>query len=488
MKIGRELNQRGLVSGLAAVAVIALLPGCAFIPPLKASGEIRPVDSLETTKSFAEPAAAWPESQWWRDYHDPQLDALIDEALKESPDLTIAAARVRMAGAGVQAVEGALLPQVTADAAVTEEKQSYNYLIPAPALPRGLNDYGQVTLEMGWDLDFWGKNRAALSAAITDREAARAEQAEVRLLLSAAVASAYADLAHLYTVLDTAKAALVVREKTADLFHGRQKNGLETLGSVRQVEARVKGAEAEVLALQENITLVKIALAALVGAGPDRALEISRPKIDVNAGPGLPANLALQLIGRRPDIVVARLRAEAAAKRIEQHEAEFYPNVDLMAIVGTQSLRLDNLAKPGSMIGSIGPAISLPIFNRAQLKAGLEGAYADYDLAVAGYNQTLLHALREVADAATSRRLLENQLQTRNQAYQLAKEAHSIASHRYQGGLTTFLDVLTAEDQMLSAQRSLSEMQTRAFTLNVALIRSLGGGYGADPEKKSDLN
>lgn len=478
MKKATKRYREALPRGLAALAVIVFMPGCAIIPPLKANGETKTVGSFQTAKSFAAPVVAWPRADWWRAYGDAQLDALIDEALKNSPDLRLATARLRMAGAGVQMIEGTRLPQVSANASITEEKQSYNYLSPKAATPQGWNDYGRVTLDFAWDLDFWGKNRSALGAATSELEASRAEQAQVRLVLSAAVASAYAELTHLYTVLDSAKAALVVREKSADLFRQRYRNGLETLGGVRQVEARAAAAEAEVLAVEEHIAIVKNSIAALAGAGPDRGLEITRPRIDMGATAGLPDNLSLELLGRRPDIVAARLRVEAAAKRIDQRKAEFYPNINLMAFVGVHSLGLNMLTKGGSSVGAIGPAISLPIFNTKRLEAQLDGAYADYDAAAATYNATLLHALREVADAATSRRLLDKQLQTRNQAYQLAKEAHTIAKRRYEGGLSTYLDVLTAEDHMLSAQQALSEMQTRAFTLDIALARSLGGGYG----------
>ena len=480
MKRVTQRYRETLPTRLAALAlVVTMLPGCALIPPMKAFGKMMSGDSLQTAKSFTGPAIAWPQTDWWRAYGDPQLDSLIDEALKNSPDLRLAAARLRMAGAGVQAADGALLPQVSANALITEEKQSYNYLSPKAATPQDWNDYGRVTVNFSWDLDFWGKNKSALGAATSEQEAARAEQAQVRLILSSAVASAYAELAHLYTVLDSAKAALVVREKSADLFRQRYRNGLETLGGVRQVEARTAAAKGEVLAMEERIALVKNSIAALAGAGPDRGLAITRPRIDIAASAGLPDNLALELLGRRPDIVAARLRVEAAAKRIDQRKAEFYPNVNLMAFIGVHSLGLNMLTKGGSNVGAIGPAISLPIFNTKRLEAQLDGAYAEYDAAAATYNATLLHTLREVADAATSRRLLDNQLQTRNQAYQLAKEAHAIAKRRYEGGLSTYLDVLTAEDHMLSTQQALSEMQTRAFTLDVALTRSLGGGYGS---------
>jgi NodT family efflux transporter outer membrane factor (OMF) lipoprotein len=215
----------------------------------------------------------------------------------------------------------------------------------------------------------------------------------------------------------------------------------------------------------------------LLGAGPDRGLAITRPTVRFAGSEGLPPNLALELLGRRPDIVAARLRTEAAAKRIDQQKAGFYPSVNLMAFVGVQALGIDNLTKAGSDVGSIGPAISLPIFNTQRLQGQLRGAHAEYDAAVSTYNATLSNALREVADAATSRKSLDGELAASRAALSAAAEAHSIVSHRYQGELATYLDVLTAEDQLISAQRGLADIETRAMVLDVALVRALGGGY-----------
>jgi len=191
----------------------------------------------------------------------------------------------------------------------------------------------------------------------------------------------------------------------------------------------------------------------------------------------LPPKLALDLLGRRPDIVAARLRTEAAAKRIDQQKAGFYPSVNLMALIGVQSLGIDKLGKSGSDIGSFGPAISLPIFNTERLQGQLRGAHAEYDAAVSIYNATLSNALHEVADATVSRKALEGEFASARAAVAAAAEAHGIVSMRYKGELATYLDVLSAEDQLISARRGLADIKTRAMVLDVALVRALGGGF-----------
>ena len=472
---------------LLPAACLVCLAGCAQIPALDKSLEAKSVEQLRSSASFTAPAAAWPADGWWRTYGDPQLDGLIDEALRESPNLAIAQARLHQAAAVTQAAGGALMPEVTGNAALAREKQSYNYLMPRQAVPQGWNDYGQATLNLSWELDFWGKNHAALAAATSEQRAAEAEVAQTRLILSSSVASAYAELVHLFTVRDSAEATLALRTKTVDLFRRRHQNGLENLASVRQVEARQAAAEAQLLGVDEVIALQRNGIAALLGAGPDRGLAITRPTTRFAGTLGLPPNLSLELLGRRPDIVAAKLRTEAAAKRIDQQKTGFYPSINLLAFVGVQSLGIDKLTKSGSDIGSVGPAISLPIFNTERLQGQLRGAHAEYDVAVSTYNATLSNALREVADAVTSRKSLDGELAASRAAVTAAAEAHGMVSRRYQGSLATYLDVLAAEDQLVAAQRGLADIETRALVLDVALVRALGGGFQSAAQPANTL-
>ena len=451
--------------------------GCAQLPRIETPPAVKKIEQLDSSKSFTAPEAAWPGEGWWLAYGDAQLDALIEEALRGSPDLDLARARLHAAMAQVQGAHATRIPEVTGTASFAEEKQSYNNLIPKAALPQGWNDYGLATVNVAWELDFWGKNRAALAAAVSEQRAAGVEVAQTRLILSTSVASTYAGLVHLYTLRDNAAETLAIRTKTVALFRRRHDFGLETLASLRQVEARQSAAQGDLLAIDERIGLQRNAIAALLGAGPDRGLAITRPTAQVSGSQGLPQNLALDLLGRRPDVIAARSRAEAAARRIDQAKAGFYPSVNLIGFAGLQSLGVDNLVKAGSGVGSIGPAISLPIFNTERLQGQLRGAHAEYEAAVATYNATLSEALREVADAATSRRALDGELGAARASVAAAAEAHQIVSRRYDGALATYLDVLTAEDELITAQRAEAELESRALILDVALVRALGGGF-----------
>ncbi|MGN6651999.1 efflux transporter outer membrane subunit [Trinickia sp.] len=467
---------------VAGIAVVLALTACVSKPD---SGTARPkeIGGYATAHSFAVEegsTAAWPQDRWWERYGDAQLDQLVGDALDGAPTLAAAAARLRNAEATVQQSHAALFPDLSAQAKVDKEKQSYHYLTPPAFTPKGWRPAGQASLDFSYELDFWGKNRAALAAATSEAEAAQADAAQSRLVLSTSVVDAYADLARLYAERDCASAALDVRMKTAALFVDRKAEGLETEGAVQQAIERRDSSQADVLSIDESIALTRNRIAALIGAGPDRALSMTRPSVAIDQRFGLPRDVTLQLLARRPDIVVARLRAQAAAKRIDVAAAQFYPDVSLSAVIGMQSLGLNLLTKSGSLFGNVGPAISLPIFNAGRLRGQYRGAQATYDEAVANYDDTLVKALHDVADAAVSDRALQPRIDATKAAWVAAARARDSIKARYEGGLASYLDVLSSEDSLIDAQRQLADIQSRAFTLDVALARALGGGFNAD--------
>jgi len=457
--------------------ITALLAGCAHMPHLGPAPAIEPVQSYDTEKSFAAPQTNWPSSQWWTSYKDPQLNELIDEAMKNSPDMIQAQAVIHTAEGYAQQAGATLLPSLDANISAAEVKQSYNNGVPAAFVPQGLQDTGRATLDFKYEFDFWGRNRSALQAALTALEAAKVEMAQSRLVLSTAVANAYAELAQNYADDDAAKEALTIRKKSASLVKERFKNSLENQGRVNQAEAARATAEADVAAVNEKIGLTKNRIAALLGKGPDRGLTITRPKIDILHPFGLPTQAKVDLLGRRPDIVAARLLTEAAAKNIDQAKANFYPNINLAAYFGLESLGLNLLTKSGSTIAGFGPAINLPIFDGGRREGSYRASRGEYEQAVANYNTTLTKALQDVADAAVSEKSQAVRVQKAKEALNQSQKAYQVALNRYKGGLSNYLDVLTAEDALIINRRNYADIQARAFTLDIAMVRALGGGF-----------
>lgn len=466
------------VTGLAALAAIAL-DACASLPPATPARVAKAPGAYETTKAFDAPAAAWPADGWWTRYGDAGLNALMDEALAGSPTLAQASARLAEARSRAVVAQAAELPSLDASGAVQYQKQTYTYLFPPAFLPKGYQDYGQVALNLNWELDFWGRNRAAVAAATSEARAAAADAAEARLLLTTDIATAWATLARLEADRAVAVQATRVREDTARLVAQRVANGLDTQADLRQAKAGAPSSRATIAAIDEQIAQTRDALAALAGAGPDRGLSLAAPPPEKLIAFGLPADLRLGLIGRRPDITAARWRAQAAQAQVTVARAAFYPDINIAGDFGAQSLHLDQLITRGSALGSIGPALSLPIFEGGRLRGALRGAKADRDAAVAAYDGAVTQALREVADVVASQRALTERLGESRKALSFYEGAYAVARLRYEGGLSNFQSVLLAEDAVLTQRQIVSDLDSRAFTLDVALVRALGGGFAA---------
>ena len=462
-----------------ALILLLLSSACASVPDLGAKPQPRSASDYASAQSLAGIDGAWPADGWWNRYGDGQLVRLIDEALAGSPDLAAAAARMRSAEGFAQRAGAALKPTVDAFAQPELSKQSQNQAMPAAAIPNGWNDSGSMGISFSLDLDLWGKNRAAFRAANADADAAVFELQEARLALTTGIASTYADLASLYAQRDSLELALDLRSQTARLVGKRVDAGLDTLAELKQANARVSQARADLEATDEAIALSKNAIAALIGAGPDRGLAIDRPNIAALQAQGLPANASIDLIGRRPDIAAYRARVEAAADRIKEAKAAFYPNINLTALIGLQAFGLGNLFSGGSTFGSVSPAVSLPLFHGGALQGQYRGRRGQYDEAVALYDRQVIEAVRETADAVTSQKKLASRLEQSRSALADFQEAHALARKRYEHGLATYLDVLSAEEGVVSARLTVAELEARAFTLDVQLIRALGGGFTA---------
>lgn len=470
-------NLRRVHLPMTVLSAALLAAGCAQLPESQALPQIKSPDAFATAESFRAPQARWPADQWWIAYGDRQMNELIDEALRDAPDLRAASARLQRAEALAQVAGSTMKPQVSTNTNISIDKLSYNHLIPRTSATEGWNDYGRATLDFRWELDFWGKNSAGLSAATSELEARRAELAQARLMLASGIAANYAELSRLFANRELALQSVAIRSKTAQLFAERYANGLETRGSVRAADSGRAATEGALLAVDEQIALQRNRLAALLGKGPDRGLAIKPPQLKLDRAFGLPGQLSVDLLGRRPDVVAVRLIAQAQSSRIKQKQAEFYPNVNLSAFIGVQSLGLDLLGKGGSSVGSVGPAISLPIFNGGRLRGELRGAKAAYAESVAQYDATVARALQDVADAAVSQKALGPRLDKAREAVDAAAESHRVARNRYEGGLASYLEVLAAEDNLLNSLGQQTNLRAQSFTLDIALNRALGGGY-----------
>ncbi len=464
----------------AAAGVLAIaLAGCASyagLAPQAAQRDPAQLAAANTLAPTATDTTAWPAADWWKRYQDPQLDALIDEGLAGSPTLALAQARTRKALAYAAAANSALYPQVNGDAQFTRERFSEHGIYPPP-FAGNWSDFAVLQLSLNWEIDFWGKNRSAYEAALGQAHAAEVDSFAARLALSTSIAHAYIDLARAYDQLDIEHKTLAQRQHIYELTRDRNAAGIDSRLELKQAESALPATRERVADLEGTIERTRNELAALLGQGPDRGLQIKRPALAGSSVVALPTSLPADLLGRRPDILAQRARIEAARHSADEARAEFYPNVNLAAFIGLQTLGTSGFFSAANRTLGAGPALSLPIFDAGRLRAQLAGRDADIDIAVDSYNQALADALRDVADQLASFRSVDRQRAEQVQALATTQEAYDLALLRYREGLGNYLQVLSAEQPLLTQQALDVDLRARQLGLSVDLVNALGGGY-----------
>jgi len=465
------------------LSTVVAFAGCASYSGIHGEGRaIEPGSLAFDGRTAADGVFApgdWPPADWWSMFGDPKLDALIEQALRGNPSLRAAEARLRAASALADAARAALYPTLDLNASALRQRLSGNSVIFPPPLSGSSINQGRITLDFAYEFDFWGKHRDELAAALGEARAAEADTAAARLVLAAAVVETYFQLQTDLATAEVAQLTLIEREGLRGLNRERARRGLETSIPVRQSDQQVASSRVEVSAAEAAVQLDRHELAALAGLGPDAALSVDPVMRTYEQAIGLPADLPADLLARRPDIAAQRLRVEAAAARVGAAKADFYPNVNLVAFAGLDAAAFHglDLFTAGSRIAGVGPAIHLPIFDAGRLQANLRGRYGEYDVAVAQYNQTLVDALRQVADQIVSLRAVRRQLTDQADALAAAGDAHRLTLDRYRAGLTNYLDVLVNEDRLLAERLNRVRLQGRSLELAVETIRALGGGY-----------
>ncbi|MCL1633229.1 efflux transporter outer membrane subunit [Luteimonas sp. SX5] len=470
-------QSRRALPAIALLVSALLLAGCASTRGLAPEGRPTDADTLAASRSFGEyklSDAAFPKQDWWTALGDPQLDALIREALQGTPTLAAADARLRQAQAQAGLADAARKPTLGASAQYTGV-QAPETLVPPP-IGGDLQASTVLMLDFKWSPDLWGGHRAQYEAAVGQARAAEVDAQAARLALSSNIARAYVSLSQAYAALDVAKNEERRSSRLSGLSQQRVDAGLDNDLQLRQAESAIASAQQQAQAAQQQIDALRNALAAMLGKGPDRGLDIAPPKLLAAPAPAVPDVLPSELLGHRADVVAARWRVEAASRGIDASKAAFKPSVNLNALVGLASSGLSDLFGGDALLGFGGPAISLPIFDGGRLRSTLAKSDADYDLAVADYNQTLVMALREVTDALQAARSLDAQIAAANRARDASKSALQVADARYRAGLGTQLDVLSVQRPLLQLEQQLTALQAQRYAATVDLDRALGGG------------
>jgi NodT family efflux transporter outer membrane factor (OMF) lipoprotein len=487
---------RRILSLVSGFGVPLLFGGCASMPQGGERAEFLDPPAMNSTlplaltKQTALPGAGWPEDKWWQQFKNPDLDRMMEIALNENPDLRKAYARLGEADAVAQ-VEGArLLPWLDSENTFRQSRYAKHGVVASynPDLGGAVKTSDSLNpLSFRYEFDFWGKNRAAFNAALGEAAAQQADLAEARLLLTTAIARAYIRGATLSHQLMLAQSMVKVGRESLSVAQTRFRTGLGPADGVMQASLelenaiRLEAGTRGLLIIQQNM------LARLTGQGPDATQNLFAGKtVSIPATVELPPHLPIELLAHRPDLASAMHRAEAAAQRIHVAKAQFLPSVDLTAAtagleasVFTKNINtLASLLFRGSDLNFfVAPGVHLPLFEGGRLRGQLGAARSQYDEAVELYNDTLLHAVQEVADSLTNWKQTRAVLKAQRNLLGATRGEVSLAQVRQRTGLNDRRETLTLQRTFLDQQFALKASEADNLIAFTDLIQSLGGGY-----------
>lgn len=438
--------------------------------------KITKTDSLGAGKPISSaPHIDWPKQDWWKAYHDPQLDALIERAIAGSPTLKAAKSRIVLAQAATDSLHAETLPNIGGDVSVIRERFTELQFIPPPW--GGHSDWNnKAAISLAYNLDLWGQQESAWNSSVDESRAIAAELQQVKIELQTTIVRSYVQLAMEFKLRDIAEEHQEQLEIRASIARRALSAGIGTQMEVSETETSLPLAHAQIEVISTRINLLRNQIAALSGQGPSAGETIARPTMSLDYVVGLPDQLPANVIGRRPDVLAYRWHVEAAAKNIDGAKAEFYPNINLLSFVGLQALGFSQLLSSAAGIAGVGPAISLPIFDGGRRRGNLSAKTASYDIAVENYNGVVVHALQDVSDQLL---ILQSNVKQRKDAEQslaTAHKAYTLAHKSYQAGLSNYQHVLETHAIVLRHQEIVAQLQSVWLDGYANLMRALGGG------------
>lgn len=485
MRLGSAMNTPspwfsiGKCQAVVVVVVTSLaFAGCVNYLDLKSDKQMSTPVQYAYVQSLPNEGGQWPSLDWASQFGDPQLPLLIDEALQGNPSIAQAEARIAKASSYIESSKSTLYPKANGVYAWNRELFSGNTIYPPPYGGTWYSE-NNVLASASWELDLWGKNRARLGQAVSQEKAAEADLQQVRVTLATSVANSYNQLARLYELRDITVREIRDRVDINRITNGRVVAGLDTNVERQTSLGDIASSQTNLSDLDGQIIVVRYQLAALLGEGPDRGLQIAQPALTSGNAVLLPDNLPADLVSRRPDIVVARWQVEAAMHDIKEAKAEFYPDINLAAGFGFDAFGWGRFLTSSSRQIQFGPAVHLPLFDAGALRSQLKGRYADFDLNVANYNQTLINALSDAATQIATIHSIDLQSGDAQRALDAQTKAYGLAAIRYRAGLSEQLQVLNADQNRLAAEQTVTNLRMNRRAMQIGLIKALGGGFDA---------
>lgn len=462
------------------LATGTLLAGCSVGPNYK-----RPAAPSATKWELAEPwregapKDAIPKGQWWTVFHDDDLNVLETQSLAANQTLKVSIARLEQARATAAIQVATLFPTLAASPSFQRQRLSGNR--PTNGVPVTLQPVTQNTtvlpFTVSYEVDLFGRRRRSIEAAEAAYQANAADVENVRLLVTSQLAGDYFNLRELDSELNILVRTVEALQKGLDLVNSRHSGGVASGLDVAQEETLLATTRTQAVLLQQQRKQFEDAIAVLVGQpAPDfhiapRVLNAEPPTLDV----GLPSDL----LERRPDVAEAERQMAVTNAQIGVAQAAYYPSLNIFAQGGWQAADIAKLANAGSAFWALGANVAQEIFTGGARRAQVQFARAGYDANVATYRQAVLAAFQEVQDEITGLSVLIEAQRTQQQAVDAARRTLEISTSRYSGGLVNYLDVVTAQRDLLADEQQLAVIEGQRLVSSVLLVKALGGGWDA---------
>jgi NodT family efflux transporter outer membrane factor (OMF) lipoprotein len=466
---------------LSLMAAALAVAGCAVGPDYKRPAADLPVTwKLEAPWRTGAPADAADKGDWWKAFGDPQLDALERRAMADSPTLAIAAARLAQARATVTATSAGLFPSLNLTSRdqrfrITENRPLANYA--SPNFSTVQNDFG-LGLGASYEVDLAGRVSRSVENVKASAQQSAADLANTRLVVSAELASDWYSLVTLDASLDVLDRSIALQRRALGFVNQRHDLGAGTGLEVAQQQALLDNTLTQVDVQKRQRAQFEHAIAALIGA-PAPTFSLPPVKRDLQP-PAIPLGVPSDLLQRRPDVASAERAMAAANAQIGVATAAFYPSIFLQPTIGDESRILSSLFDAPSLVWSIGVSATQTLFDAGRTRANVDFAKAGYDASLASYRRTVLVAMQEVEDGITGVASLDRATAQANVAVGSAQHVLDLANARYEGGVATYLDVITAQQALLNVQLQAAQLAGQRQIVATALVKALGGGWNGD--------
>jgi len=464
--------------GSAALAVVVALAGCAAGPDyVRPAVDVPPAWQLEEPWREATPSDAEPKGPWWERFGDARLDALQAQALAQSPTLAIASARLVQARAVVASSEAGQLPSASIAARAARQRISANRPLSNYGVPNfaTVQDDFTPALAVSYEVDLAGRVRRTIEGARASAEQAAADLENTRLMLGTDLATAYFNLRAIDIELDVVVRSLELQGRSLEFVRTRHDLGAASGLDVAQQQALYDSTRTQLDLLRRQRGPFEHAVATLTGT-PAPSFRLA-PDLRELVPPPVPLGVPSDVLERRPDVASAERAMAAANAQIGVAKAAYYPSITITALGGGESRVFGGIFDAPSLVWSLGASLVQPVFQGGRLDANVEFARANYDATVATYRRVVLTAMQEVEDGITGLASLERADAQARVAVETARRVLELANARYEGGATTYLDVITAQQSLLAAERLAAQLSGQRLLTSVFLIKALGGGW-----------